>query len=73
MIIVGNSSELNITHVGNTTKLGLKVKDILVVPNIKNNLPQLANLQKIIHVHLNFLNLILLLKTRSQGDPGQGM
>lgn len=45
-IIVGNGSLLNITHVGNTTKSGLKVKEMLVVPKLNKNLLSVSKLAK---------------------------
>lgn len=38
IIVVGNGSHLKITHVGNTAKLWLKTKEILVVPDIYKKL-----------------------------------
>ncbi|KAF3671354.1 hypothetical protein T459_28432 [Capsicum annuum] len=45
-IIVGNGSKLDITHIGNTTKSGLKLKEVLVVPKITKNLLSVHNIAK---------------------------
>lgn len=45
-IIASDGSHLTITHVGNTTKSRLKVKEILVVPKLNKNLLFVSKLAK---------------------------
>lgn len=45
-ITIGNGSHLNITDVGNTTRSGLKDKEILVVPEINKNILSVSKLAK---------------------------
>lgn len=45
-ITFGDGSFLNITHNGNKTKSGLKIKETLVVPKIKKNLLFVSKLAK---------------------------
>ncbi|KAF3655510.1 hypothetical protein FXO38_14642 [Capsicum annuum] len=45
-IIVGNGSQLDITHVGNTIRSGLKLQDVLVVPKIAKNLLSVSKIAK---------------------------
>ncbi|KAF3668761.1 hypothetical protein FXO37_09354 [Capsicum annuum] len=45
-IIVGNGSQLDITHVGNTIRSGLKLQDVLIVPKIAKNLLSVSKIAK---------------------------
>ncbi|KAH0767910.1 hypothetical protein KY285_003781 [Solanum tuberosum] len=45
-IIIGNGSKLAITHVGNISRSGLKLKEVLVVPKINKNLLSVSKLAK---------------------------
>lgn len=45
-IVVGNGSELGITHVGSTKISGLKINEMLVVPELKKNLISVSKITK---------------------------
>ena len=45
-IIIGNGSKLDITHVWNTSRSGLILKEVIVVPKINKNLISVNNLAK---------------------------
>jgi len=45
-IVVGNGSELNITHIGSGSVSGLKLNEVLVVPELKKKLLSVSKLTK---------------------------
>ncbi|PHU21659.1 hypothetical protein BC332_06766 [Capsicum chinense] len=45
-IIVGNGSQLDITHVGNTIRLGMKLQNVPVVPKIVENLLSVSKITR---------------------------
>lgn len=59
-IINGNESKLDITHVENILRWGLKLKEVLVVAKINKNSSQLVSLQRIIIALLNLMKMNLL-------------
>lgn len=65
VIYVGNGDRLPIFQIGNACVIAnegpLKLKDVLVVPDLQTNLLPIGKLQ-IIYAHVNSLHLILLLR-----------
>ena len=45
-IIIGNVSKLDIRNVGNTSRSGLKLKEVLIVPKLNKNLLSVSKLGK---------------------------
>lgn len=66
-IIIGNESQLKVTHIGNINKSGLKIKDILVVPKIIKNLLSVSKLAKDNSVKLEFDEFGFLIKDKMLG------
>ena len=70
-IIIENGSKLNITHVGNTSRSSLKLKEVIVVPKIHKNLLSVSKLAKdnCYTVEFEETNFVLKdKKTRTRGN-----